>query len=94
MRKKRAYLAKPSSISGVRFQASLLELALLLGMGAGGGPWVPQATGLMPAALGRRGLKAPDATQAMGPNPVPTSSLYHLIVIHLVCPLEAFSLVG
>jgi len=29
-------------------------LDLLLGMGAGGGPWGPQATGLMPAALGRK----------------------------------------
>jgi hypothetical protein len=30
--------------------------ALLLGMGAGGVPWGQQATGLMPAALGRWGL--------------------------------------
>jgi len=34
-------------------------LALLLGMGAGGGPWGPQATGLMPAALGQTPQKPP-----------------------------------
>jgi len=76
MGKKRAYSAKPSIISGVRCQASLLELALLLGMGAGGGQWGPQATGLMPAALGRQGLPAPDATQGIGPNPGPTLPLW------------------
>jgi hypothetical protein len=53
---KRAYSAKPSITSGDRCRASLPGLDLLLGMGAGGGPWVPQATGLMPTALGRWGL--------------------------------------
>jgi len=52
MGKKRAYSAKPSITSGDRCRASLPGLALLLGMGAGGGPWGLQATGLMPAALG------------------------------------------
>jgi len=54
MGKKRAYSAKSSITSGDRCWASLPGLALLLGMGAGGGPWGPQATGLMPAALGRK----------------------------------------
>jgi len=53
MGKKRAYSALPSISSGDRCRGSLPGLALLLGMGAGGGPWGPQATGLMPAALGR-----------------------------------------
>jgi len=51
--KERAYSAKPSITSGDRCRASLPGLDLLLGMGAGGGLWGPQATGLMPAALGR-----------------------------------------
>jgi len=54
MGKERAYSAKPSITSGDHCRASLPGLALLLGMGAGGGPWGPQATGLMPAALGRK----------------------------------------
>jgi len=70
MGKKRAYSAKPSITSGDRCRASLPGLDLLLGMGAGGGPWGPQAAGLMPAA----GCKPPNATQAIGPNPVPTTS--------------------
>jgi len=67
MGKKRAYSAKPSITSGDRCLASLPGLALLLSMGAGGGPWGPQATGLMPAALGQ-------ITTATGPNPVLSSS--------------------
>jgi hypothetical protein len=59
MGKKRAYSAKPSITSGDRSRASLPGLALLLGMGAGGGPWGPQATGLMPAALGQTPQKPP-----------------------------------
>ena len=53
MGKKRTHSAKPSITSGDRYRASLPGLDLLLGMGAGGGPSGPQATGLMPAALGR-----------------------------------------
>ena len=48
MGKKRAYSVKPSIISGDRCRASQPELALLLGMGAGGGPWGPQAIGPNP----------------------------------------------
>jgi hypothetical protein len=59
MGKERAYSAKPSITSGDRCRASLPGLALLLGMGAGGGPWGPQATGLMPAALGQTPQKPP-----------------------------------
>jgi len=59
MGKKRAYSAKPSITSGDRSRASLPGLALLLGIGAGGGPWGPQATGLMPAALGQMPQKPP-----------------------------------
>jgi len=54
MGKKRAYSASPSITSGDRCRASLPGLDLLLGMGACGGSWGPQATGLMPAALGRK----------------------------------------
>jgi len=53
MGKERAYSAKPSITSGDRCQASLPGLDLLFGMGAGGGPWRPQTTGLMPVALGQ-----------------------------------------
>jgi len=59
MGKKREYSAKLSMASGDRYRASLPGLDLLLGMGAGGGPWVPQATGLMPAALGQAPQKPP-----------------------------------
>ena len=38
MGNKRAYSVKPSIISGDRCRASLPGLALLFGMGAGGGP--------------------------------------------------------
>jgi hypothetical protein len=51
---KLAYSAKLSITSGDRCRASLPGLDLLLGMGAGGGRWGPQATGFMPAALGRK----------------------------------------
>jgi hypothetical protein len=38
----------------------------------------------MPAALGRRGCKPPNATQAIGPNPVPTeqSFIYEKYLAH------------
>jgi hypothetical protein len=54
MGKTRAYSATPSITSGDRCRASLPVLDLLFSMGAGGGPWEPQATGLMTAALGRK----------------------------------------
>jgi len=59
MGKERAYSVKPSITSGDQCRASLPGLALLLSMGAGGGPWGPQATGLMPAALGQTPQKPP-----------------------------------
>jgi hypothetical protein len=59
MGKERAYSAKPSITTGDQCRASLPGLALLLSMGAGGGPWGPQATGLMPAALGQTPEKPP-----------------------------------
>jgi hypothetical protein len=48
MGKKRAYSAKLSITSGDRCRASLPGLALLLDMGACGGPWGPQAIGPNP----------------------------------------------
>jgi len=39
------------------------------------GPWGPQATGLMPAALGPWGCKPPNATEATRPNLMPTLTL-------------------
>jgi hypothetical protein len=59
MGKKRAYWAKPSITFGDRSRASMPGLALLFGIGAGGGSWGPQATGLMPAALGQTPQKPP-----------------------------------
>jgi len=46
--KERGYSAKPSITPGDRCWASLPGLDLLLGMGAGGGPWGPQAIGPNP----------------------------------------------
>jgi len=68
MGKKRAYSAKPSITSGDRSRASLPGLALLLGMGAGGGPWGLQATGLMPAALGQTPQKPPGQIPCQHPH--------------------------
>jgi hypothetical protein len=48
MGKERPYSAKPSITTGDGFRASLPGLDLLLGMGAGGGPWGPQAIGPNP----------------------------------------------
>jgi hypothetical protein len=59
MGKKRAYSAKPSITSGDRCRGSLPGLALLLGMGA---------ASHRPHSRSVR----PKATQAIGPNPVPT----------------------
>jgi len=50
-RGKRSYSASPSITTGVHCRESLPRLGLLLGMGAGSGPWGLQATGLMPAAF-------------------------------------------
>jgi len=63
MGEKRAYSAKLSITSGDQCQASLLGLALLLGMGA---------ASHQPHARSFR-LKA---AQAIGPNPVPTKVFF------------------
>jgi len=66
MGKKRAYSASPSITSGDRCRASLPGLGLLLGMG---GWWRPMgAASHQPHARSLR----PNATQDIGPNPVPT----------------------
>jgi hypothetical protein len=78
MGKERAYSAKPSVTSGDQCRASLPGLALLLSMGAGeagGGKrgWWGQARP-MGAVSHRPHVRSvrPKATQAIGPNPVPT----------------------
>jgi len=78
MGKERAYSAKPSITSGDQCRASLPGLALLLSMGAGeagGGKrgWWGQARpmGAVSHRPHARSLR-PNATNAIGPNPVPT----------------------
>jgi len=63
MAKKRAYSASPSITSGDQCRASLPGLALLLSMGA---------ASHRPHARSFR----PKATQAIGPNPVPTMAAW------------------
>jgi hypothetical protein len=75
MGKMRAYSAKPSITSGDRCRASLLELDLLFSMGAGGGRWGRKPPASCPRPLNLGGCKLPKATQAIGPNPVPTSAM-------------------
>jgi len=71
MGKKRAYSAKPSITSGDRCRASLPRLALLLGMGAGGGPWGPLlARDLARWLLWRMGAYSPRRPKAAGMRPV------------------------
>jgi hypothetical protein len=68
MGKERAYLAKPSITSGDQCRASLSGLALLLSMGAAS-HW-PHARSL-----------SPNATKAIGPNPVPTMKVMVMVMV-------------